>query len=230
MGGMMKTAPIGKLKRVSNKDGKQVWVIGNDYGNRRNKLMIVDRKAVIDWLENNVPPSRLEHILGVEQMSKQLAQIHGADEQKAQTAGLTHDLAKYFPADKLLAMAKERGIEIDEICAVRPHLLHADVSAMVAQEEFQIQDEEILTAIAQHTLGDREMSKLSCIVFVADKLEPNRGDTAELNALREVAWENLYRSVYQVCDRSIKKLIQKGRPIHPRTVAARNWAMEAAKF
>ncbi len=187
--------------------------------------MIVDRDAIIHWLENNVPPSRLQHILGVEQMSKQLAQIHGADAEKAQTAGLTHDLAKYFPADQLLAMAQQRGIEIDEICAVRPHLLHAEVSAIVAKEEFQIEDEEILSAIAQHTLGDREMSKLSCIVFVADKLEPNRGDSDDLNAMREVAWENLYRSVYQVCDLSIEKLMRKGHPIHPRTVAARNWAM-----
>jgi predicted HD superfamily hydrolase involved in NAD metabolism len=191
--------------------------------------LIVDRQTVIEWLENNVPSSRLQHILGVEQMSKALAQFHGADKEKAQTAGLMHDLAKYFSPEQLLAMVQEKGMEIDEICATRPHLLHADVSAIVAQETFKVEDEEILSAIAQHTLGNSQMSKMSCIVFVADKLEPNRGDTPELNAMREATWENLYRGVYQVCDLAIEKLIRKGRPIHPRTVATRNWAMQMAK-
>ena len=191
--------------------------------------LVVEREKVIAWLENNVPPARLEHILGVEQMSKELAIIHNADVEKAKTAGLMHDLAKYFPADQLLAMAKQKGIEIDEICAARPHLLHADVSAIVAEETFGVKDKEILSAIAQHTLGNAEMSPLSSIVFVADKLEPNRGDTEELNTMRATARDNLYRAVYQVCDIAIKKLIQKGRPIHPRTVATRNWAMQAGK-
>lgn len=191
--------------------------------------MIVDRQAVIAWLEQNVPSSRLQHILGVEDMSKQLAQFHDADPDKAQTAGLMHDLAKYFSPEQLLAMTREKGIEVDDICAKRPHLLHAEASAIVAQETFQVQDQEILSAIAQHTLGNAPMSTISCIVFVADKLEPNRGDTPELNAMREAAWDNLYRGVYQVCDLSIKKLIQKGRPIHPRTVATRNWAMQPGK-
>ncbi|MFW6315626.1 MAG: bis(5'-nucleosyl)-tetraphosphatase (symmetrical) YqeK [Cyanobacteriota bacterium] len=191
--------------------------------------MLVEREKVIAWLENHVPPARIEHIVGVEKMSKELAITHNADAEKAQTAGLMHDLAKYFPADQLLAMAKEKGIEVDEICVVRPHLLHADVSAMVAEETFQVKDQEILSAIAQHTLGNARMSPLSSIIFVADKLEPTRGETEELNTMREVARENLYRGVYQVCDVAIKKLIQKGRPIHPRTVATRNWAMQAGK-
>jgi len=192
--------------------------------------LAVEREKVIAWLEENVPSSRVQHIIGVEEMSKQLAKVHAADEEKAQTAGLMHDLAKYFPADQLLAMTRKKGIAIDEICAVRPHLLHADVSAIVAEDRFHVKDEEILRAIAEHTLGNPEMSKISCIVFVADKLEPNRGDDEELNAMREASWENLYRGVYQVCDVSIKKLIQKGRPIHPRTVATRNWAMQATKL
>ncbi len=200
-----------------------------DVSRRRRKELIVDRASVITWLEKNVPESRVRHILGVEEMSKQLAKRHGADEEKAQTAGLMHDLAKYFSAKKLLAMAQEKGIEIDDICALHPHLLHADGSAIVAEETFHIKDKEILKAIAEHTLGNAGMSKISCIVFVADKLEPNRGNTLHLNEMREATRQNLYRGVYQVCGLGIKKLIEKGRPIHPRTVATRNWALSSAK-
>ena len=63
--------------------------------------------------------------------------------------------------------------------AATPHLLHADVSAIVARDEFGVKDKEILEAVRNHTLGRPGMSHLSCIVFVADVLEPNRGDSPQ---------------------------------------------------
>jgi HD superfamily phosphohydrolase YqeK len=55
-------------------------------------------------------------------------------------------------------MAESAGIEVDSICLSHPHLLHADVSAIVAQKEFNVTDEEILAAIRNHTLGQPNMS------------------------------------------------------------------------
>jgi HD superfamily phosphohydrolase YqeK len=70
------------------------------------------------------------------------------------------------------------------------------------------------------------MSPLSCIVFVADALEPNRGDTPELEAMRRVSWQNLYRSVQQTCDYSLKYLLDRHKTIHPRAILTRNWALQ----
>jgi HD superfamily phosphohydrolase YqeK len=50
------------------------------------------RQQVLDWLADNVPESRLRHILGVEQMSIALARHHNLDVEKAAQAGLMHDL------------------------------------------------------------------------------------------------------------------------------------------
>ncbi len=140
-----------------------------------------------------------------------------------------HDLAKFFPPKKLLKIAKREGIEIDPVFANYPHLLHANVSAVVAKQEFAVEESEILDAIINHTLGSPQMSKLSCVVFIADALEPSRGDTPELNAMRSMAEKNLYKSLQQTCDYSLRYLIDKQKIIHPRAILTRNWALTMSK-
>ncbi|MBF2061743.1 bis(5'-nucleosyl)-tetraphosphatase (symmetrical) YqeK [Fischerella thermalis] len=187
------------------------------------------RQKVLAWLAENVPSSRINHILRVEQMAVELAQHYQLDREKAATAGLMHDLAKYFPSKKLLQMAELAGLEIDEVMVASPHLLHADVSAIVARESFGVQDEEVLQAIANHTLGRPGMSPLSCIVFLADTLEPGRGDSAELQALRKTSFANLERAVWLTCDYTFKFLLESPSLIHPRAVATRNWFLQKSK-
>lgn len=180
---------------------------------------------VLKWLEKEVPPSRIRHILGVETMAADLAEIYGVDRHKAAQAGLMHDLAKYFKPKKLLKIAREEGLVVDEICQAHPHLIHADISAVIARREFGIEDGEILGAIANHTLGTPGMDILSCILFVADTLEPNRGDTPELEQLRQISSQNLHQAVWLSCDYALKYLLDTRNLIHPRTIATRNWAL-----
>lgn len=187
------------------------------------------RDRVISWLKQNVSSHRLQHILGVEETCITLARHHQLDEQQAGTAGLMHDLAKFFPPRKLLQIATVAKIPVDEVCLKSPHLLHAEVGAVVARQEFKVNDLEILQAISNHTLGAPYMSRLSCVVFIADVLEPNRGDNEELTAMREIATENLYKCVRQTSDYSLKYLLSKQKTIHPRTILTRNWAMSQEK-
>ena len=187
------------------------------------------RDRVINWLRHHVSSHRLQHILGVEATCITLARCYQLDERQAAQAGLMHDLAKFFPPKKLLKIAEEANLAVDEICAAHPHLLHADIGAVVAQREFKVNDREILTAIANHTLGAPQMSKLSCVVFVADVLEPNRGDNEKLKAMRLVAEQNLYKCVQQTSDYSLEYLLSKQKIVHPRTVLTRNWALALAK-
>jgi len=201
------------------------------------------RDQVLTWLSDNVPASRVQHILGVEQMAAELARYYHLDAAKAAQAGLMHDLAKYFKPNRLLQMArsecqsaktpsknlKERpnlGIEIDPICEANPHLLHADVSAIVARDKFGVQDQEVLEAIANHTLGRPGMSSLSCMVFLADSLEPSRGDTPELAALRLLCRQNLYQALWRTCDYCLSFLLDSRCFVHPRTILTRNWALQ----
>lgn len=191
--------------------------------------MNLDRQRAIAWLEQNVSTHRLEHILGVETMAINLAKIHHLDIEQAAQAGLLHDLAKFFPPTKLLHLAQQHQLEIDEVCRRVPHLLHADVGAIVAQEEFGVKDKTILVAIANHTLGQPNMDDLSCVIFLADALEPGRGNSKKLNQLRQTSQEHLLQAVRQVCDMTLKHLVKTNKLIHPRMVQTRNWAFLAAR-
>jgi predicted HD superfamily hydrolase involved in NAD metabolism len=185
------------------------------------------REKVLAWLSENVPPKRIQHILGVEQMAIELAGHYQLDTHTAAQAGLMHDLAKYFKPQRLLELARAEGLPLDEVDIATPHLLHADVSAIVARDEFGITDPEILHAIADHTLGRPEMSPMSCIIFLADTLEAGRGDTEELQSLRQLSYQNLHRAVWHTCDYSLQYLLSTRCLIHPRTIRTRNWAMTA---
>jgi predicted HD superfamily hydrolase involved in NAD metabolism len=192
-------------------------------------IVVPGRESVLNWLSERVPVARITHILGVEESAGNLARIYGLDEAKARSAGLLHDLAKYFKPQVLLQMAKAEGLELDSVLTAHPHLLHADASAIVARDEFGVVDREILEAIANHTLGRPNMSQLSCTVFIADTIEPSRGNTPELEALREASVQNLYAAVWKISDYSLKYLLETRCYIHPRTVLTRNWALQMSR-
>jgi predicted HD superfamily hydrolase involved in NAD metabolism len=186
------------------------------------------RTAILTWLNSNVPPPRLRHIVGVEQTAEALAQDYGLDAEKAAWAGLLHDLAKYFPPERLLAAAEAEGLALDPLERADPHLLHADVSAIVARDRFGVEDADILNAVRHHTLGSPGMSPLSCIVFIADALEPHRGNSEDLQRLRQLARTHLYEAVVAVSDFSLKFLLAQRKAVHPRTILTRNWFLAHA--
>ncbi|MBF2072792.1 MAG: bis(5'-nucleosyl)-tetraphosphatase (symmetrical) YqeK [Synechococcales cyanobacterium C42_A2020_086] len=188
----------------------------------------IARQQVLSWLTRQVPDSRIQHILRVEQLAADLAQIHHLDPEQAAQAGLMHDLAKYFKPQQLLDIAHQEGWALDPVELANPHLLHANVSAVVARDEFGIEDQDILDAIADHTLGRPGMGSLSCVVFLADSLEPGRGDSPELHLLRQISHHSLEQAVWMTCDYTLQHLLAKRRPIHPRAVQTRNWFLQHA--
>jgi predicted HD superfamily hydrolase involved in NAD metabolism len=187
------------------------------------------RQQVLLWLGDHVPRARIQHVLRVEQMAAELARLHRLDPDKAAQAGLMHDLAKYFSPAVLLSTARSQGLPIDPVDQIHPHLLHADVSAVVARTEFGVDDPEVLTAIANHTLGNPRMDALSCVVFLADSLEPGRGDSPLLEKLRQASQQDLTEAVWLTCDYTIQQLITTHRLVHPRAVATRNWFLQQSR-
>ena len=180
------------------------------------------RDRILATLQATVPERRLQHILRVEALSVALAQRHGLDVTAAQLAGLLHDLAKCYPGPRLLAIARAQGWTLDAVEVETPHLLHGPVGAVIARETFAIDDDRILQAIAHHTLGHPAMDDLSCVVYLADCLEPGRGDGADLDKLRQLSYENLALAVYETCRVSLRHLLETDKPIHPRTILTLN--------
>ena len=188
-------------------------------------MNLCDRNDILEWLTDNLPPKRVQHIFRVETMAQELAKAHQLELQIVSQGALLHDVAKCYPPQRLLSIAQRNFTELHPIELQNPHLLHGPVGALEAKRIFGTENSQVLQAIHNHTLGQPGMDDVSCIVFLADSLEPGRGETDKLNRLRKTCYKSLAKAVAGTCDYQIKKLIKRNLPIHPRMVDTRNWAI-----
>lgn len=150
-----------------------------------------------------------------------LAQIHGENTQKARLAGMLHDLARLYPAKRLLDECELRGMTIDDFERANPIVLHARLGASIAQESFGVHDEGVLSAISKHTVGAARMSKLDCILYLADGLEPGR-TFAGREELWRLACTDIEAATLATIEESLRYLERQGLPAAPQTLAAAN--------
>jgi predicted HD superfamily hydrolase involved in NAD metabolism len=162
---------------------------------------------------------RYAHCVRVARMSENLARIHGADPSKARIAGMLHDLARLYSAERLLRECEARGIEIAAFARANPIVLHAPLSARLACDEYGVRDPEVLSAIAKHTLADKEMGTLDCILYLADALEPGR-DYAGRAETAALAQRDLKAAMRVTIASSLRYLTQRNLPLAPQTAAA----------
>lgn len=132
-------------------------------------------EKAMSWLKGNLDEERLLHSLGTAQCAAELAKMFGQDEKRAYIAGLLHDCAKCLEEEKLIEITKNiEGLKEDERSNIK--VIHAPVSAYLAETEFGIKDKEVLSSIRWHTLGKLDMSLFEKLVFLADKIESNTRD------------------------------------------------------
>lgn len=161
---------------------------------------------------------RHAHIRGVEEEAARLTQRWGGDESLARRAGILHDCTKYWPMERHLACCEEYGIPLDTLELRSEKLLHSKTGACMARYVFG-QPDEVYDAIFYHTTGKRDMTTLEKIIYLADYMEPNR-DFDGVEKLRALAYENLDAAVALGCQMSVQEMEEKGREVHPNTIAA----------
>ena len=66
------------------------------------------------------------------------------------------------------------------------------------------------------------MTLLEQVVYMADYIEPNR-DFEGVEELRARAYEDLDRAMLLGLDMSLEEIRERGNPVHPNTLAARQW-------
>jgi predicted HD superfamily hydrolase involved in NAD metabolism len=162
---------------------------------------------------------RYAHSVRVARSADTLAQRHGVDASKARLAGLLHDLARLYPAARLLDDCEKRGFFIDDFERAHPVLLHARLGAALAREQFGIDDADVLCAIEKHTTAAGEMSPLDCVVYLADSLEPAR-TFAERPVLWQIALLDLEEAMRETLALAIQRHERKGLAPAPPTLAA----------
>lgn len=184
---------------------------------------MINREEIYQDLQCKVSKKRLLHIVGVEYTAASLAMRYGYSLEKAMIAGLLHDYAKALEDRALITYCLHRRIFISDAEKVAPYLLHGKVGASMAKEEYQVNDDEILSAIAYHTTGRPEMTLLDKIIFVADYIEPSRTIIKNLELIRTEAFVNINNAVEMILKNTIDYLKNKHQLIDQTTIEAYNY-------
>ena len=182
--------------------------------------------AYMDRLAASMSVKRLAHTLCVACAARRLALLHGEDAEKAALAGLLHDCAKGMDLYTMQAYAAEHGLMVDDSILASGSLLHAAVGAHMARHTYGVSDEQVLSAIACHTLGNVPMTKLEMIVYLADKIEPGREDYPGLYEIRRLADKDLTGAVLSSLEKTAGYVKERGKALHPATVRTMNWLKE----
>lgn len=175
-----------------------------------------DRDELLKRLDQALKKPRFEHVQRVEQMAIKLAKLNNVDPEKASIAGLVHDYAKQRPSMDFLR-------EIDKY-HMNPLLKnwgnavwHGYVGWHFVQDELGINDIDILNAVRYHTVGNRYMTKVQQIVYMADYIEMGR-DFPGVETARKVTLNNLQDGVAYQTKHTLEYLIQNNLKIFPKTL------------
>lgn len=188
-------------------------------------LEYIKRKAlygngVLLQLSTELSPNRYEHTLNVASLAEALARKHGADPEKARLAGLLHDIGRRYNPEELARFARRRRLKVPELrtlLRLDPMLLHAYASADIAEREFGVSDKDILNAIKRHTLGDRHLTLLDKILYVADASSLDRSH-ASAAATRQLAFTDLDAALARCVADKLQHAIQREAWLHPLTI------------
>ena len=168
-------------------------------------------------LQQTLQPKRYLHTLGVAYTASSLAMCHGVSHKDALIAGLLHDCAKNLSETFMLEECIRLGITLSEHEKMLPELIHAAYGARLARIEYQIDQEDILLAIRNHTLGRPEMTTLEQIIYLADYFEPGRTQPTQpsLDEIRKISFHNLDKATVLVCENSIRYFETTGKTADP---------------
>ncbi len=171
-------------------------------------------------LKSKLSDSRYEHSLSVSFTCICLAMRYGYPLDKAELAGLLHDCAKCYDDKEILKYCEKHNIPVSEMERKVPAVLHAKYGAWLANKNYEIEDSEILNAIACHTTGKPNMQMLDKILYVADYIEARRYKAGNLPAMRKLAFENLDEALYQIMKGTLDYLTDRGGRIDSMTAEA----------
>jgi len=167
----------------------------------------MDYTKIKNWLKENLTAERYEHSLGTAECAEKLAEKYGLDTEKAYFTGLIHDCAKCLPKDETAEILKTLKLEDGELCNPKTH--HAPVGAVIAAREFNVSDEEILSAIRWHTLGKVNMTDFEKIIFLADKIEERTRPAEICTPVKQALNESLNKALLICYKNTIKSLVDR---------------------
>ena len=148
------------------------------------------------YLRNN-KEDVLKHVENVAELAVALANAYNLDISKTRLAALLHDISGIMTPQEMYDFAITKGLEIDPAEEKYHALLHQRVSKIIAQEEFNITDSDILNAIECHTTLKKNASIYDKIIFISDKISwDSKGVPSYDDLLKNTTVESLNEACY----------------------------------
>lgn len=187
-----------------------------------------ERQAYIQIIKPMLSEKRFAHSLNVAQEAVKLAKKYGADPEKAELAGILHDILKDTPADKQLKIISNFGIIMSDVELSAKKFWHAIGGAVYIRSALNIADEEIIDAVRYHTTGRHNMTLLEKVIFVADFISKDR-DYPGVEEMRRTAYKSLDRAIMEGIAFTVGDLLKNREPVVPETIDAYNDAVSALR-
>lgn len=180
-----------------------------------------DRAYYKKEIKSRLTDWRYRHSVNVAAEAVRLAKKYGADPERAELAGLLHDITKDMSKKEQLAFMEEHGVTLSVYEQHAPKLWHAVTGAVYVERVLRVGDEDIWNAIRYHTTGRAGMSLLEKIVYVADCTSKER-DYDGVERIRKAADVSLEAAMEEALAASLRDRLDDRTPMHPDTVAAYN--------
>ena len=189
-----------------------------------NKMTLSLRK--LRRITETLPAELQGHLERVSEVAIRLAERHKIDPLKVELASLGHDIYRAHDEAYLLSLAKSMNVHITPIEEYLPIMLHGPLAAIRIQEECDITDSDILQAVKWHTTSCPGIGKVGLIVFLADKIEPEKLSRAEyLAKIAKIAEDNLESAALRYLTEDIAWRLRNDSLVHPAAIEARNYLL-----
>lgn len=165
-------------------------------------------------LKKDLKPQRYQHTMNTVFKAMELSMGTSADKDVVFIASLLHDCAKYKTP------SKNQLEELKDFLDC-PAIIHAPLGAIIAREEYGINDERVLNAIKYHSTGRAGMSIEEMIVCLADAIEDGR-EYPNVDYVREQAQKGVIDGMMANLSGVIEFETKKGNLIHHLTLEAIN--------
>ena len=175
----------------------------------------------IEKIKPNLKEKRFNHSLCVAKEARRLAELYGADANKAELAGILHDVTKEFNQIQHFGLVNKYKIPFTKLELETEKLWHAKTGAVYAKEVLGVKDEEIISAIAYHTTGRENMTLLEQVLFLADFTSADR-DYEDVDIMRALVNTSKELAMSYALKYTITDLLHRDKAIHPDTFAAYN--------
>ncbi|HAL47456.1 MAG: hypothetical protein FI707_07670 [SAR202 cluster bacterium] len=170
-----------------------------------------------------LPDGLRSHIERARAVGRDLAARHRVDARAVDTGVAAHDLARALDDEQLLCEADLRGIDITPLERGAPILLHGAIAADWLSHGRDVIDARVLDAVRWHTIGHPGMDDVAKVVFLSDKLDPQKVEVYPyLVKVETLASRDMDDAILEYVNREIEHLVSNGLLIHPATIDLRN--------